>query len=48
MPTFTIALENASTAPDRLYYTLLLTTLSHFSPHHRVLSAIVKRKHAIF
>gem|GEM_PF-6617678 len=48
MPTFTIALENASTAPCSFYYALLLATLSHFSPHHRLLSAFVKRKHAIF
>jgi hypothetical protein len=48
LPTFTIALENASTAPDKLYLTLLTTTLSHFSPHHRLLSAFVKRKHTVF
>lgn len=48
MPTFTIALENASNAPERFYYVLLLPTLSHFSPHHRLLLAFVKRKHADF
>lgn len=45
MPTFTIALENALTAPGILYFVLLKTTLFHFSPHNRVLSAFVKRKH---
>lgn len=44
MPTFTIALENASTWPENFYFGLLPATLFHFSPHHRVLSAFVKRK----
>jgi hypothetical protein len=48
LPTFTIALENVSTAPATLYLTLLTTTFYHFSPHHRSLSAFVKRKHAEF
>jgi hypothetical protein len=48
MPTFTIALENASKVQERFYLVLLLPTLSHFSPHHRLLLAVVKRKHADF
>jgi len=48
MLTFTIALENASTAPVRLYFVLLPTTLTHFSPHHRLLFGVVKRKHTFF
>ncbi len=44
MPTFTIALENALSALGALYSILLLTTLSHFWPHNRLLSVVVKRK----
>src|SRR5690242_13097405 len=48
MPTFTIALGNAVKVQERLYFVLLQATLSHFSPHHRLLLAFVKRKHADF
>jgi hypothetical protein len=43
MPTFTIALENAYLARNFNHLTLLWTTTSHFSPHHRLLSKVVKR-----
>jgi len=48
MLTFTIALENALLAREKIYFVLLLTTLSHFLPHIRLVSSIVKRKHAVF
>jgi len=44
MFTFTIALENASKGREKFYFALLSTTLSHFWPHDRLLSTVVKRK----
>jgi hypothetical protein len=34
--------------PEKRYFTLLLTTLSHFWPHNRLDSGVVKKKRAVF
>jgi hypothetical protein len=44
LPAFPTALPSFLLSPTARYFILLLTTLPHFSPHHKLIWPLVKRK----